>query len=80
MRETDLDTIDEPVPSTLEDSEVVVVGWVGEYMLNAGHRRAEERTVYPSSPTVIATVKSHATTTGLDSLLADHAVLRLLLL
>ena len=44
MRETDLDAIDEAVPSTLQDSEVVVVGWVGDYVLDAGHRRVEEGT------------------------------------
>jgi len=41
MRETDLDTIDETIPSTLQHSEVVVVSWVGDYVLDAGHRRVQ---------------------------------------
>jgi len=43
MRETDLDAVDEAIPSTLQYSEVVAVRWVGEYVLDAGHRRVEER-------------------------------------
>lgn len=43
MRETDLDTIDEAVPSTLQNSEVVMVSWVRDYVLDAGHRRVEVR-------------------------------------
>lgn len=39
MRETNLDTVDEAIPSTLQDSEVVVVSRVGDYVLDAGHRR-----------------------------------------
>ena len=45
MRETDLDTVDEAIPSTLQDSEVVVVSWVGDYLLYAGHRRVQQRMV-----------------------------------
>lgn len=43
MRETNLDTVDEAIPSTLQNSEVVMVGWVGDYVLDAGHRRVEVR-------------------------------------
>ena len=45
MGETDLDTIDEAIPSTLQYSEVVVVSWVGDYVLYAGHRRVQQRMV-----------------------------------
>ena len=39
MRETDFDTIDKTIPSTLQHSEVVAVSWVRDYVLDAGHRR-----------------------------------------
>ena len=45
MRKTNLDTVDEAIPSTLQDSEVVVVSRVGDDILEAGHRRVRESVV-----------------------------------
>ena len=58
MRETDLDTIDEAIPSTLQDSEIVVVSWVGDYVLDARHRRVQQRMVAAAVgvPSAIVTV------------------------
>lgn len=60
MRETNLDTIDEAIPSTLQDSEVVVVDWVGDYVLDAVHRRVQERMAgLPLFAATIATITNH---------------------
>ena len=50
VRETDLDTVDEAIPSTLQNSEVVMVSWVGEYVLDAAHRRVEVRICQTAVP------------------------------
>ena len=49
MRETDFDTVDEAIPSTLQDSEVVAVCWVGNYVLDAGHSRVSNKGERPEN-------------------------------
>lgn len=73
MRETDLDAVDEAIPSTLQDSEVVVVSWVGDYVLYAGHRRVQQRMVVaavrPSTIVMIITCNKQQAGSELDQVM-----------